>query len=91
MLRFLLILILVAVALRAFNRLFAGILEGAGYRREITPGVKLARDPVCGVYVVPAQALTDGSGQQVQYFCSERCRNKWRDGRAEEWRGAAGR
>ncbi len=79
MLRFLLILILFAVALRAFSRLFAGILEGAGYRREIGPGVKLVRDPVCGVFVVRSQALTSGAGEGTRYFCSEKCRKKWRN------------
>ncbi len=78
MLRFLLILILFAVAIRAFNRLMAGILEGAGYRRELTPGVKLVRDPVCGVYVVPGQALTARNGQETQYFCSDKCRREWK-------------
>ncbi len=77
MLRLVLFLILLAVLLRAVSRLFAGILEGAGYRREITPGVKLVRDPVCGVYVVPTNALTSGSGEETQYFCSEKCRRAW--------------
>ncbi len=78
MLRYLLIMILLAVAIRAFNRLMGGVLEGAGYRRELKPGVKLARDPVCGVYVVPAQALTSGSGQETRFFCSEKCRRAWK-------------
>lgn len=78
MLRLLLILILLAMALRAFSRLFSGILEGAGYRREIGPGVKLVRDPVCGVFVVPSQALTARSGEETQYFCSEKCRRAWK-------------
>jgi YHS domain-containing protein len=78
MVRLLLFLILLALAVRALSRLVSGIVEGAGYRREIGPGVKLVRDPVCGVYVVPAQALTSGSGGEVRYFCSEKCRRAWR-------------
>jgi YHS domain-containing protein len=77
MLRVLLILILFALAIRAFSRLMAGVLEGAGYRRELTPGVKLARDPVCGVFVVPSKALAVRSGDETRYFCSEKCRTTW--------------
>ena len=78
MLRYLLFLILLAVVIRAFSRLMEGILEGAGYRRERIPGVKLVRDPVCGIYVVPSQALTAGSGEETRYFCSEKCRRAWK-------------
>ena len=77
MVRLLLFLVLLVVLLRAVSRLFAGILEGAGYRREITPGVKLVRDPVCGVFVVPSKALTAGAGDETRYFCSEKCRRAW--------------
>jgi YHS domain-containing protein len=40
--------------------------------------VPLVRDPVCGTYVVRAKALTDGSGDRMQYFCSEKCRDEYR-------------
>jgi YHS domain-containing protein len=40
--------------------------------------VPLVRDPVCGTYVVRAKALTAGSGDQTQYFCSEKCRDEYR-------------
>jgi YHS domain-containing protein len=66
--------------LRAFSRLVEGILEGAGYRREVgPPGVKLVRDPVCGVFVVPSDALAAADGRTVRYFCSEKCRSAWRE------------
>ena len=39
--------------------------------------VPLVRDPVCGTYVVRAKALTTGSGDQMQYFCSEKCRDEF--------------
>jgi YHS domain-containing protein len=42
--------------------------------------VKLVRDPVCGVFVVPSQALTSGSGTSTRYFCSEKCRQQWGKG-----------
>jgi len=39
--------------------------------------VGLVRDPVCGVFVVPGQALTSGAGSSAKYFCSEKCRRAW--------------
>jgi YHS domain-containing protein len=77
--RLVLYLILAAVIVRALSRLFEGILEGAGYRRQSgPPGVKLVRDPVCGVFVVPSKALTAVAGSEVLYFCSEKCRRAWK-------------
>jgi YHS domain-containing protein len=71
--------ILIALAVRALSRLVRGMLEGAGYQREIPPqrGVGLVKDPVCGVFVVPGQALSAGSGMATKYFCSEKCRSEW--------------
>jgi len=71
--------ILILLAVRAISRLLRGVLEGAGYRREMAPphGVGLVRDPVCGVYVVPDQAVTTGTGIATKYFCSEKCRSAW--------------
>ena len=63
-------------------RFMHAIFEGAGMLKE--PGgrepaaVKLVRDPVCGRFVVPSRALTAGSGSATQYFCSEQCRQEWR-------------
>jgi len=42
------------------------------------PSVQLMRDPVCGVYVSPTKAITERSGVGIAYFCSERCRQSWR-------------
>jgi YHS domain-containing protein len=64
---------------RALSRLLRGVLEGAGYQRS-TPqqrSVGLVKDPVCGVFVVPGQALTEGTGSGARYFCSEKCRREW--------------
>ena len=61
-------------------RFMYAIFDGAGMlkdnRRE-PAAVKLVRDPVCGVFVVPGKALTSGSGASTQYFCSEKCREQW--------------
>jgi YHS domain-containing protein len=56
----------------------AGMLKGPGERERAA--VKLVRDPVCGVFVVPSQALTLGSGTSTRYFCSEKCRQQWGKG-----------
>jgi len=78
MLRVLLGLILVVIALRAVSRLLHGIAAGIAAPRQAPPAATpLARDPVCGTYVVPSRALTSGSGQAMRFFCSERCREAW--------------
>mgnify|MGYP003694213133 CR=1 FL=1 len=44
--------------------------DGVGEPRA----VKLLRDPVCGTYVSPDSAISDGR----EYFCSEKCRDEHR-------------
>ena len=38
---------------------------------------KLVRDPVCGMHVAENLALTERTGGQTFYFCTEECRNKF--------------
>jgi len=75
--------ILIVIIARSLSRLLHGVLEGAGYIRDNAPqrSVGLVRDPVCGVFVVPGHALTVGTGEATRYFCSEDCRQKWRQRR----------
>jgi hypothetical protein len=82
MLRYLLLLILFAIVARAFWRIVDGVVEGmrgapppAG--RSATPGVAMARDPVCGTFVVRDRAIAIGSGDRRIYFCSVACRDKY--------------
>ena len=80
-LRFILLVILFIIVARAFWRVVDGVIEGASGRprREVRPGMKLVRDPVCGTHIVPgAHSLT--SGGTTYYFCSEACRDKYRRG-----------
>ena len=73
-------LFLILAVIRAVWRLLRGVLEGAGYRRvdsPQTPGVKLVRDPMCGVFVSPNRALAARAGGEMVYFCSEKCRRDW--------------
>ena len=76
LLRLFLFAILAFVLWRFGSRLLTGIFQGMGYR---PPGWKpesvgLVRDPVCGNWLVPSQALKVGSGRETRYFCSEKCR-----------------
>ncbi len=78
MLRFLLAAILFIFVVRAISRFLHGVIEGAREpveRRAVERGVALARDPICGTYVVPGRALATRDGTLVRYFCSKRCRD----------------
>jgi YHS domain-containing protein len=76
---FILKIILALIVLRLIWKFIRGVLEGAGYfPPPAHPSVGLVRDPVCGVFVVPTNALTLGSGLETRYFCSEKCRDEWR-------------
>ena len=79
MLRFLIFLVLIFFVARAVWRLVYGIAEGLSGSADSKPptAMPLVRDPVCGTFVVPSRALTSGSGRDMQFFCSERCRDKW--------------
>ena len=97
MLRFLLLSILLTLALRAISQLLDGIRQGmhgdaAPRTRAPQIGVQMARDPVCGTFVVPDRSVSLADGQQRLYFCSTACRDKYRpptaSGRPD---GAAGR
>ena len=82
MLRFALFVILSIFVARAFWRLVDGIIVGlsgqpSAASREIR-GVQMARDPVCGTYVVPDRAVAVNDGRQQIFFCSTVCREKYR-------------
>ncbi len=82
MLRYLLLLVLVAIVARAFWRVVDGVVEGmrgpARVGRTPVAGVQMERDPVCGTFVVRERAITLGSGERRLYFCSAGCRDKYR-------------
>ena len=72
-------IILILIVLRLVWRFARGVLEGAGfYEARGRSSVGLVRDPVCGVFVLPSKALTEGQGTETRYFCSEKCRAEWR-------------
>ena len=84
MIRYILLGILVLLIARAFWRVMDGILEAAGgtsrTRARNPAAVKLTRDPVCGTYVTPNDALALTARGETHYFCSEQCRATFRKG-----------
>jgi uncharacterized protein len=86
LLRFVLLFLLAMVALRAFWRLVVGVIEGAtppSTRGSRVPerGVQMVRDPVCGTFLPPANAVSlVERGGAVRYFCSEKCREAYKGG-----------
>jgi len=76
-------LILLLFIVRAVLMLVRGVMQGIQGEAGVPsgrsrPSVQLMRDPVCGVYVSPSKAITEQSGVGIAYFCSERCRQAWR-------------
>ena len=83
MLRFALLLISFIFVARIFWRIVDSFMEGmTGRTRQQTqvpqPGVPMARDPVCGTFVLPDRALTLVDGRTRVFFCSDVCRDKYR-------------
>ena len=75
-------LIVLLLVIRAVWKFLGGVFTvSAGARRTTATGepraVKLVRDPVCGTYVSPDSAISDGK----QYFCSDKCRDEYRSHR----------
>ena len=83
-------LLFVLFVLRSVLRLARGIAQGLQAPSAPKPpaAVPLVRDPVCGTYVVPANALSAGSGAQAKFFCSENCRRAYGQSEAPEGTGA---
>ncbi len=79
LLRVLLLLILVALVARELRRFLGHVAEGlrgeGGPARRIDQGVRMARDPVCGTFVIPAGALAVRDATGVHHFCSAKCRD----------------
>ena len=75
-------LILFLVTLRAIWRLLGGVIAGMKGQARPTQaperGIQMARDPVCGTFVVPDRAVTLVDGRQHLYFCSTKCRDQYR-------------
>lgn len=84
MLRTILLFILIAFVARAFWRVLDGVLDGMKHGpgvdaapRPPARSVQMARDPVCGTYVVPDRAVTFTVAGRTIHFCSTGCRDAY--------------
>jgi YHS domain-containing protein len=69
----------IGIMAKAFAQ-FAGVRPPSSQPRRptMTSGGELKRDPVCGTFISPATAIEKRVGGEVYYFCSEKCREKFR-------------
>ena len=85
MIRLALVLLLFVFIARTFWRVVDGFLAGLSGRpggastaRHPVRSAQMVRDPVCGTFVLPGQAVTLADGSRRVYFCSTTCRDKYR-------------
>jgi YHS domain-containing protein len=82
LLRLVLFIVLAVFVARVIWRTYDSFLEGLGARapRSHPPprGVQMARDPVCGTFVLPERAVALLDGSTRVFFCSKACRDKYR-------------
>jgi YHS domain-containing protein len=89
MLRLVLLIVLFIVVARVFWRFVDNIVAAANGQpgdgsRTPQQGVAMARDPVCGTFVLPDRAVSIVDGNARVYFCSAACREKFRAGQSRE-------
>lgn len=81
LIRILLLIILVVLLGRAIRSLLASAVGASledGRRKAAPRGVRMVRDPVCGTFIPPSNALAEpGPGGSILYFCSETCRQEY--------------
>jgi hypothetical protein len=70
--RFLPLLVVLAVAIVLLLPLLRRIRMPAWRAPSGLPD-ELVKDPVCQTYIVKSRAVRRTHGEQVRYFCSERC------------------
>jgi len=87
MLRIVLLIVLFIVIARVFWRVVDNIIAAATGQpargsRSPQQRVAMARDPVCGTFVLPERAVSMVDGNARVYFCSSTCREKYRAGQS---------
>lgn len=78
--------LILIVAGYALYRLFANdflkkkkageVEDAADLERKVAAG-EMVRDPECGTYVAVDSAISVRDGENVRYFCSYECRDKY--------------
>lgn len=68
-----------------FREKFKEVRQRAGARKAPArdAGEEAVFDPVCGSYVPIGSSIKVGTGGEVAYFCSERCKEKFLRGKKE--------
>jgi uncharacterized protein len=85
MIRLVLLLILFIVVARVFWRVVDNVIEAAGgsprgrHGGVPSQGVPMARDPVCGTFVVRERAVSLLENGARVFFCSDACRDAYRE------------
>ena len=85
LLRFLVFGLLALFVWRALRSFFSGIRAGFAPppgsgpkpRAQAEKGQMMARDPVCGTFVVPSTAIAGRGKSGPVYFCSDKCRQAY--------------
>jgi YHS domain-containing protein len=81
--RFLLFGLVALIVWRAIGSFFSGIKAGfvppakSKPETRVQKGQMMARDPVCGTFVVPANAIAGRGKSGPVYFCSDKCRQAY--------------
>lgn len=79
--RILAILLMVRLVLQFVGGLMRGLSGRSSTGQAKSPqarmGGKLVRDPQCGTHIPETRALRLGRGDQVLFFCSQDCRDRW--------------
>lgn len=79
MLRLALLVVLIVFFARAFWRLLEGVIEGvSGQPRSPVRLAQMARDPVCGTFILPDRSVMITETSRQIFFCSTACRDKYR-------------
>ncbi len=79
MTRFILYAVLILVLYWRLRAFFRAIGQGLGVRRgpsrPVEEGVRMVRDPICGTFVIPGDALAVRDAGGLHHFCSDKCRD----------------
>jgi YHS domain-containing protein len=78
--RFLIFGLLALFIGRALRSFFSGVKEGVAPKppaRKAEKSQVMARDPICGTFVVPGKALAVRGTSGAVYFCSDKCRQAY--------------
>jgi uncharacterized protein len=83
--RIVVVLLLIRIVLRFLSRAAGAGRTAAGSaprKKAERIGGALVRDPQCGTYVTRERAVTLGTGDATQFFCSTQCRDAFRQVKA---------